>query len=66
MLKEKYNKVFDKNGEIKVCGRDACKNLIQECERKFGENIDFGNADTGMMNVEIIQKYIQEMEENQQ
>jgi hypothetical protein len=52
---EKYEKVFDENGNIKACGRDACKDLIRECTNKWPD-IDFGNADTGMMNVENIKK----------
>ena len=52
---EKYKKVFDEDGDIKACGREACKALIRECEDKWPD-IDFGNSETGMMNVENIKK----------
>jgi hypothetical protein len=52
---EKYKKVFDEDGEIRLCGREACKDLIMACEEKYAQ-IDFGNTQTGMMNVENIKK----------
>lgn len=54
-MMEKYNKVFDENGDIKACGRDACKQLILACMEKWPD-IDFGNPETGIMNVENIKK----------
>jgi hypothetical protein len=53
-----YNNVFDVNGEIKLCGRNRCKDLIFACQEKFGKDIDFGSISTGMMNVENIKKYV--------
>jgi hypothetical protein len=47
--------VFDEDGNIKVCGREACKALIRECEDRCPD-IDFGDSETGMMNVENIKK----------
>lgn len=55
-MSEKYHKVFNEDGTIKVCGRDACKELILEC-MKIKSDINFGDPNTGMMNVENIQKY---------
>ena len=51
-----YHKVFDENGNVKACGREACIDLINMC--KVEEPLtDFGNPMTGMMNVENIQKF---------
>jgi len=51
-----YNKVFDEQGKVKACGREACIDLINMC--KVEEPLtDFGNPLTGMMNVENIQKF---------
>lgn len=57
-LIEAYNRVFDENGEIKLCGRYACMGLITSLEniQKRVEGLDFGNKETGMMNVENIKK----------
>jgi hypothetical protein len=57
-IKKLYNDVFNEDGTVKLCGRNACKALIMACQEKFGDNINFGNTNTGMMNVENIQKYI--------
>lgn len=48
-----YNEVFDKNGKIKPCGRELCKQLIIKMSEKF-PNEDFGNKETGFMNTETI------------
>ena len=54
-LRELYDRVFHEDGTAKLCGREACKNLIIKLQEKFpGE--DFGNLDTGMMNVNNIHK----------
>ena len=52
---EKYSKVFNGNGDIKACGREACKELIIACMDKY-PGVNFGDPDTGMMNVENIKK----------
>lgn len=56
MLRELYLKVFDKDGNIKVCGRDICKALIITCQDCF-PGVDFGDSHTGFMNVENIKKF---------
>lgn len=43
-----YSRCFDEDGNIILCGRDACKELI----RYLGP--DFGDAETGFMNAERI------------
>jgi len=53
-----YTEIFDKNGEIKPCGRDKCKKLIMLLS-EAEPSIDFGNAETGFMNVDNIRNYIE-------
>lgn len=50
---EYYNRVFDSNGNILLCGREACKDLII-AGLAVNEKGDFGNISTGMMNVSEI------------
>lgn len=52
-MKELFEVVFDKDGNIKSCGREACKKLILACE-KIKPGVDFGNSENGFMNVENI------------
>ena len=53
-----YNEVFDAQGNIKVCGRKTCQELIIACQQACQEERDFGNAMTGMMNVKEIKEFI--------
>ena len=53
-LKHQYNVVFDEDGNVKACGRKACSKLIELCEMATNGQMDFGNKETGMMNVELI------------
>lgn len=50
-FKTLYNEVFDKNNEVKACGREKCKNLIKLAST-IKPNIDFGNENTGFMNID--------------
>lgn len=52
---EYYNKVFNSDGTIKVCGRDLCKKLIAEADR-LEPGISHGNLENGYMNIESIQR----------
>lgn len=45
---ELYQCCFDENDCIKACGRNACKELISFL------GSEYGNIDTGMMNVQKI------------
>ncbi len=56
-----YYEVFDTNDKITACGRDKCKSLILACQ-KLNPQIDFGNADTGMMNVDNIVNFKKNLE----
>lgn len=47
---EIYQKVFDENNITKNCGRELCSQLI-ECAQNVDETINFGNPDTGIMNI---------------
>lgn len=46
----KFKDVFNSDFTIKACGREATKSLIYECS-KIKPYIDFGNSETGFMNV---------------
>lgn len=50
---DSYNRVFDSNDDILLCGRDACKDLILAC-LDLDKSGDFGDVSTGMMNVSEI------------
>lgn len=53
-LTELYDKVFDADCNVKLCGRQACAKLIQALQPYSSENL--GDAATGIMNVENIKK----------
>lgn len=57
-IKELYNRVFDENGNVRLCGREACEELIYALEEQTG--IECGNEDTGMMDTEQIKVALQE------
>lgn len=54
---ELYNKVFDKNGSVKLCGREKCIDLIRALSCKYPD-VNFGDTESGFMNVNIIKKYV--------
>lgn len=55
-FKDLYNEVCN----IKSCGRAKTKELIEEAESiKVG--VDFGNTETGFMNVDNIKKLYKEL-----
>ncbi|MBR1454839.1 MAG: hypothetical protein IJ593_09410 [Lachnospiraceae bacterium] len=45
-----YREVFTDDNTVKACGREKCKQLIAECNR-IKPGTDFGNIETGYMNV---------------
>lgn len=49
-----YNDVFTEENEIKACGREKCMKLIGICN-EIDPITNFGNIDTGMMEVKAIQ-----------
>lgn len=50
---EQYNKVFYKNKEQKLCGRENCIKLIEMLKEEF-PGVDFGNIKTGFMNLDTM------------
>lgn len=54
-LQELLSQVFTPSGNVKACGRETCKDLISLASF-FHPDINFGNPDTGMMNVENFRK----------
>ena len=58
MLKEEFEKiyedVFNLDGSIKMCGREACKKLIKACNH-LDPDTYFGNPKTGILMIENIQ-----------
>ena len=51
-LRKAYNAVFDKNGQVKNCGRDACSRLIHLMKKHSAENV--GDEHKGILNVDVI------------
>ena len=59
---EAYNLVFDENNNVKLCGRDKCKNLIIKSLVLSGrEDNYFGSVKTGIMDVKNIISLKEEM-----
>ncbi len=54
-LKLLYDQVFNSDGSVKNCGKDKCIELICALKDKC-VGIDFGNQNTGMMNIREIRK----------
>ena len=54
-LQELYKEIFDDAGMVKKCGRAKCIELIK-LMTEYGDASDFGNIDTGMMNVPKIKR----------
>ena len=59
MIKELYDEVFDSNGNVKLCGREKCKKLIDACKNAY-KGVDFGDSETGYMNIDNIKKYVKQ------
>lgn len=55
--------VFDDNFNIKACGRQECKKLIKLLQEKCSL-INFGNAETGFINIEPTVVFIKEFLKN--
>lgn len=60
-LKSQYQIVFDEDGNVKTCGRKNCSKLIELCEMATNGQMDFGNKETGIMNVELIKLTVQSL-----
>jgi hypothetical protein len=55
-----YKEVFDKNGEVKLCGRSMCQEIIL-LANQIETGIEHGNPYTGMMDIEAIQSLYQKL-----
>ena len=49
-FKEAFEAVFDENGNVKLCGRETCKQLIKACT-DLEPRTYFGNPITGQLNL---------------
>ena len=56
-IQELYDKAFDEDGNVRLCGRDVCIELITQMTVFFGSGINFGDVATGYMNVGNVKKY---------
>ena len=52
---KQFCKVFNVEGSVKNCGREETKKMIEICQNIM-PNKNFGNMNTGIMNVEEILK----------
>lgn len=59
-IKELFGVVYNDDGSVKPCGREACKALILRFEELFGGG-DFGNAETGQMNIQKMHDAIRDV-----
>lgn len=50
-FKEQFNEVFNDKGEIKACGRDACKKLINLAEKLDKEGKPYGDHKDGYIDI---------------
>lgn len=50
-IRNQLSKVFTPNGDVKVCGRDECRKAIQIAS-EICPGVDFGNPETGIMNLQ--------------
>lgn len=48
---EQFNKVFDSNNQIKLCGRLECIKLITIADN-IENNINHGNVNNGIINID--------------
>lgn len=53
-----YKEIFDSEGNVRAVGREKCKKLISLLS-EANKDIDFGNEETGFMNVENIKNFIE-------
>ncbi len=52
-----YNQVFDENGNIKLCGRETCKQLMLALNEIF-KTVKFGDMDSGFLYIDVVKEYI--------
>lgn len=52
---EQYKVVFDIEGNVKNCGREACRELIRRAD-EIDSGVSHGDLDTGYMDIVAIQR----------
>ena len=57
-----YYAVFGPNGKVFPCGREACVDLIKACNEFSNPRINYGNVETGQMNIDAIKHLVLECE----
>ena len=60
-LNKLYDEVFDKEGNVKKCGRDKCRELIVVCARIDRTGTRYGDLESGMMDIEKIKDLYSKM-----
>ena len=55
-VRNQLNVVFTPKGEVKTCGRVACRKAIQLAS-EFYPGVKFGNPETGIMELEAFHDY---------
>lgn len=53
-------KVFDTDGSIRLCGRDAVSTLIEAAEQ-IDSTRNFGDKEIGRMNVDTVRELLEEV-----
>lgn len=56
-FKKAFDDVFDSKGEVRPCGRVACKKLISMCIDMDNSQVNYGDTKTGYMNVANIKNF---------
>ena len=57
-------KVFNEDGSIRVCGRDAVRSLIEAAEQ-VDPTRDFGDTEIGRMNVDTVWNLLTEIKQKE-
>ena len=57
-----YYSVFGPNGKVFPCGRETCIELIKACNTFSNPRINYGNTETGKMNIDAIKHLVLECE----
>ena len=56
-MQEILKKVFDSNFNMKLCGRENCKELLLELEKMYPNEV-FGDRSSGVLDINKIRKYL--------
>ena len=59
---ELYDLVFDKDGNVKNCGRNICKELIVNANN-LDKTTSFGDTNTGFMHIENIKNLYKQIQQ---